>query len=348
MIRRVLVAMLLATVLPTVAYAEDVVAYQAEGDAPTSSADARVMALDEAFASAINGALADLVAGDIRTARKGELDKEIVGHARLWVVKFSVTKDETVEDRRELTVSVRVDRDKIRTRLGELGITTKDAAATSGEPAREDVTILLRIAAPSGVRAAYGPSADKDAPGVGALTTILRNNGFAVRRAPSSGAAPRADGELPLSDDEADALGGRGQGRHRRDRRHLDRCAGARARTADDRIARHREPPRRRPQGLKALGQGTAITAARGDDTAYAIDRAVCGAISDVLPRRRPSSPRPAHSRATTPRSPSPASSSCAFPRRPPTRWSSPSRSTSPAPRACARRPFAASRRTAG
>ena len=57
------------------------------------------------------------------------------------------------------------------------------------------------------MRADYGPSADKDAPGVGALTTLLRNAGFAVRRAPSSGVAPRADGELPLSDDEADALG---------------------------------------------------------------------------------------------------------------------------------------------
>src|SRR5262245_36228998 len=103
--------------LVSVAHAEDIVAYQAEGDAPAASGDARVMALDEAFARAVSNALSDLVDGNVRTARKGELDREIVGRARLWVSKFAVTKDETIEDRRELTVSVKIDRDKLRARL---------------------------------------------------------------------------------------------------------------------------------------------------------------------------------------------------------------------------------------
>src|SRR5262245_24824492 len=101
------------------AFADDVVAYQAEGDAPSGGADARVMALDNAFANAVASALGDLVAADVRNARKGELDREIVGRARLWVAKFTVTKDETNDDRRQLTVSVKIDRDKLRARLGE-------------------------------------------------------------------------------------------------------------------------------------------------------------------------------------------------------------------------------------
>src|ERR1051325_12247075 len=93
-IRCVLATVLLA-VAAAPAFGEDVVAYQAEGDAPTSATDPRVMALDEAFGRAVNGALVDLVDGDVRTSRKGELDKEIIGHARVWVVKYAVTKDET-------------------------------------------------------------------------------------------------------------------------------------------------------------------------------------------------------------------------------------------------------------
>jgi hypothetical protein len=134
------------------------------------------------------------------------------------------------------------------------------------------------------VRAAYGPNADPDAPGVGALTTLLRNAGFAARRAPSSGAAARADGELPLSDDEADVLGLEAKA-------DIVAIAGvsigapvfvrglpttASLVTANLRVVDRKDK--------KALGQGSAVTAARGDDVAYAIDRAASGAISDVLP----------------------------------------------------------------
>src|SRR4051794_40377910 len=103
------------------AFAEDIVAYQAEGDAPAGATDPRVMALDEAFARAVTTAISEIVDGNVRVARKGEIDKEIVAHARVWVAKYSVTKDETVDDRRELTVMVRIDRDKLRAKLGELG-----------------------------------------------------------------------------------------------------------------------------------------------------------------------------------------------------------------------------------
>ncbi|HEX5060468.1 MAG TPA: hypothetical protein VFV99_13965, partial [Kofleriaceae bacterium] len=270
MIRCVLPLAMVAA-LVSVAHAEDVVAYQAEGDAPTASADARVMALDEAFAHAVGNALADLVAGDVRTARKGELDREIVGRARLWVAKFAVTKDETVDNRRELTVSVKIDRDKMRARLAELKIATKDAGtATEPAPAQRTATILMRLALPAGVRAVYGPNAVQDAPGLIALTNLLRNAGFAVRRAPASGPAPRADGDLPLSDEEADALANEAKA-------DVMAIAGvslgppvvvrgqptnAALVTAHVRIVDRKDK--------KVLGQGAAAAAARGEDPGYA------------------------------------------------------------------------------
>ena len=73
------------------AHAEEIVAYEAEGEAPVAAADPRIAALDDAFARAIAAALADLVAPEVRSAKQGDLDRELVGHARLWIVKFTVT-----------------------------------------------------------------------------------------------------------------------------------------------------------------------------------------------------------------------------------------------------------------
>jgi hypothetical protein len=272
----------------TSAFAEDVVAYQAEGDAPSSSSDARVMALDEAFANAVQSALSDLVSAETRTARKAELDKELVGRARLWVAKFSVTKDETIEDRRELTVSVRIDRDKLRARLGELGITVKEAGAGGGDTAAaaaaRTATILLRVMTPAGIRADYGAAAEKDVPGLTALTTVLRTSGFAVRRAPAAGPAPTGDTELPMSDEEAAALANEakadvvaiagvkvGQAVPVRGRATTGALVTAHVRIVDRKENR-------------VVGQGVATAGAAGADAGYAIDRALAGAAADVLP----------------------------------------------------------------
>ena len=282
-IRCVLVlAMLL---VPALAHAEDVIAYEAEGDAPVSASDARVMALDEAFAHAVSNALSDLVDGNVRTQRKGELDREIIARARLWVAKFSVTKDETVDDRRELTVSVKIDRDKLRARLAELNVATKDGGGGT-EPAvqQRTATVLLRIAAPTGVRAVFGQNAEKELPGLTAITNLLRNAGFAVRRAPAAGPAARADGDLPVSDDEAQALANEAKAE-------VVAIAGvtigapvqvrgqpmdASLVTAHVRIVDRKDK--------KVLGQGAATAAARAEDPGYAIDRVLTGATNDVLP----------------------------------------------------------------
>jgi hypothetical protein len=271
------------------ARAEDLVAYQTDGVAPAASADARMMALDEAFGRAAASALADLVSPDVRAARKAELDREIVGRARLWVNKFTVTRDDTHEGRRELAVSVRIDRDKIRARLTELGVATRDAGGEApdgvpGEPAARTATVLLRVATPAGVRAGYGQNADKDVPGLATLTKRLRDAGFAMRRAPATGPAARAEGTLPLGDDEADALA---------DAAKADVVAIAGV-TVGDRVPVRGQSIEAqlvtahvrvvdRKDG-KAVGQATAIAAVRTGDPDHAIERALLAAAGDVLP----------------------------------------------------------------
>lgn len=257
MIRCVL-ALVLLTSLP--AYAEDIVAYQAEGDAPTSATDPRVMALDEAFARAVTTALGELVDGALRTQRKGELDKEVIGRARLWVAKYSVTKDGTADGRRELTVMVRIDRDKLRAKLGELGIATQSTTTVAPESNLKTITVLMR-------RTVDAPSA---------LTTVLRGAGFAVRRAP---ALPEGE----LTDDAADALAAEAKA----DTYVVANVAVAPAVavrgqafsssliTADLRMV---ERPKR------VIARATGMAATRGEDINYATDRALLFAAADVVP----------------------------------------------------------------
>ncbi|HEY6036919.1 MAG TPA: hypothetical protein VIV58_21720 [Kofleriaceae bacterium] len=280
MSRGVLVAMVLAVASP--AFAEDVVAYEAEGDAPVGGADARTAALDDAFARAVSSALGDLVAGDVRTAHKGELDKEIVGHARLWVAKFTVTRDETEDARRQLTVSVRIDRDKLRARLDELKIATKDVAAGAPE-GQKAVTILLRVASSKGIHASFGKNSDHDLLGLGGLATIFRGAGMAVRRAPDSGTvAP--DGDFPISDADADVLAETAKA-------DLVAIAGV---TVGDPASVRGQPQQAVLVGAHVrlfdhrahalVGQGTALAASAADDPRYGIERALAAAASDVLP----------------------------------------------------------------
>jgi hypothetical protein len=282
-IRGVLLGVMMLSALP--ARADDVVAYQAEGDAAAAGADPRVAALDDAFSRAVTAAVADVVPGDARTAHKGDLDREIIGHARLWVASFTVTRDEVNDERRQLVVSVRIDRDKIRARLAKLGVATSDGTpvAVEAAPSARPIAIALRDATPHGIRADYGDNADKDTPGLASLTTALRNSGFAVRRAPSSGGAVHPDGELPLSDDEAVALAGEAKAE-------LVLIAGVTV--GDATPARGQAKPvalvtahvRLLDKG-KPVGQGSAVAAALGEDgMIYAVDRALAGALADVLP----------------------------------------------------------------
>jgi hypothetical protein len=269
------------------AHAEDVVAYPADGDADAGATDARVEALDDAFGKAVSQALGEVVDAEVRRQNKSVIDRELVRRARRWVIGFTVTREAVTDARKQLSVSVRVDRDRMRARLAELNIAVKapgDAPA-AGAPS---VTVLLRVVAPEGVRATYGLSAEKDVPGLAALSGALRRASLVVKRASAAGPAARPDGELPLDDDTADALAADVKA-------DLVAIAGVtigapvllRGIDASGVLvtARIRLLDRK---ARKALGQSSVIAAARGADpgvVGHAVDRALMAALADVLPQ---------------------------------------------------------------
>ena len=276
----------------TLARAEDIATYEMEGDSDAGGADPRVAALDEAFSRAATAAVQELVEPDVRKANKAVLDKEIIGRARLWVAKFTVTKDATNEGRRELTVNIRVDRDKLRARLAELNIAT-GVAGEAPKPNAKSVVVLLRISSSEGARATYGATAEKEPPGLGAMAASLRAAGMTTKRAPASGPAAKPGNDLPLGDDEAEALGAEAKA-------DVIAIAGVSVGepvavrgvampgvlvTAHVRVIGRGGKPVS-PAG-KPIEQGTAIVAARGSEQSVvhtAIDRALVAALSDVLP----------------------------------------------------------------
>ena len=280
-------AMVGSLVAASPARAEDVVAYQADGDADAAAPDARVQALDGAFARAVTQALSELIDPEVRRQSKPVLDRELIGHARLWVARFTVTREAVSDDRKQVSVSVRIDRDKLRARLTELNIATRDAGEAPAATA-QGVTVLLRVVTPEGVRATYGLAAEKEVSGLAALSDVLRRANLAIKRAPASGPAARPDGELPLDDDTAEALAAEA-------RAELALIGGVsvgapvplRGVAASGVLisVRLRLIDRK---AHKLIGQGAAVVASRGTDpgvVGYAIDRALLAATADVLPQ---------------------------------------------------------------
>ena len=290
---------------PPAARADDIVAYQTDGDAAAAAPDARVAALDEAFAKAVGQAIGDLVEPEVRRQSKPVIDRELIGHARLWVVRFTVTREAVADDRKQLSVSVRIDRNKLRARLVELNIATRDAGRDASHDAgdaaaaaaTQSVVPLIRVAGPDGIHASYGLAAEKEVAGLVALSSVLRRANLAVLRAPASGPAARPDGDLPLDDDAAGALAADAKAE-------LAMVAGIAVGapvplrgvaadgvlvTAHLRLYDHK--------ARRVVGQGVAVAASRGADpgmVGYAIDRAVLSATADVLPQPAQSPAQPA------------------------------------------------------
>ena len=268
----------------TRASAEDIATYEMDGDADAGGADPRVTALDDAFARATQAAVQELVEPDVRKAQKQTIDREIVARARKWVAKFTVTKDTTNEGRRELTVLVRIDRDKLRARLGELAIPIASAGEVNA--AAKSGVVLLRISEAESVRASYGATAEKELPGLGALAGVLRGAGMAMKRAPASGPPARRGDGVPLEDAEADALAADAK---------ADYAIVAGVQIGEPIAVRGVALPgvlvtahvKLIARGSKSFGPGIAAVAARGSEPSVvhaAIERAVVAAAADVMP----------------------------------------------------------------
>jgi hypothetical protein len=291
----VMTALVGALAVASPARAGDVVAYQADGDADANAPDARVGSLDDAFARAVSQAVNELVEPEVRRQRKPVIDRELIGHARLWVINYKLIREAVNDGRLQVSLSVRVDRDKLRARLAELNIAVREAgeapqgaAQGSAQTSAQSAIVLLRIASPDGVHASYGLAAEKEVAGLAALSDVLRRASFAIKRAPASGPAARADGELPLDDDIAEALAAEAK-------TDLAVIGGVvvgapvplRGVAASAMLvtARLRLIDRK---AHRLIGQGAAVVASRGSDpgeVGYAIDRALLAAAADAVPQ---------------------------------------------------------------
>ena len=225
--KRIALALLVTIAAAHAARAEDVATYETDGSSAAALADARNRALDVAFAAAVQGALADLVAPADLTSFRGDLDRVIVARARLYVASFKVTAEETRGDELHVSAAVRIDRDRVRAKLTELGVPIKAVAGPPGtgpQPVTHArAVVLIRINAPTprqgsdgsgggsgavSVVANYGAAAADSVPGLEAIDALVRASGAEIAPAPRSGPAAHADGDLPLDDESARALAG--------------------------------------------------------------------------------------------------------------------------------------------
>ncbi len=191
------------------AVADDVVAYDALGSAPAAEADARTRALDVAFAAAVAEAVVDLAGGGTRP-HADLVEREIIRRARRFVAAFSVGDQRTTGGELVLEVVVKVDRDKLRAKLTELGVTlaTTTSGPTPPRIGRRRATVLLQVTGLGAPRATFGAAATEDLPGREAIGLTLDRAGYAVVSASAAGPAPDDRPGLPVDDSGARALAG--------------------------------------------------------------------------------------------------------------------------------------------
>ncbi len=210
MTKPVVILLLSALMALATPAAAEVVTYEARGRADDGVADPRTVALDAAFAVAVTEAVADL-AGAAARAKAADVEREIIRRARRFVASFQVKSQTLVPGGTELEVAVRVDLDKVRARLTELGVAVRDVPAPPDVPVtrgKKTATVLLRVVGASRTSATFGSSATDDVPGLARLVETLTAAGYAVVPASAAGPPVDDDGELPVDDTGARALGG--------------------------------------------------------------------------------------------------------------------------------------------
>lgn len=136
--------------------AEDIATISSRGEIGSSSKDARTRALDLAFVAAVRDVVGQLAPPSEYKRLHDDIAANVERRARLFVASFRVEKE--LDDGKVLRVwiAAKIDRDKVRARLGELGVKF-DAAGPRPEPAVDTATVggfLVVLDAASGEDAA--------------------------------------------------------------------------------------------------------------------------------------------------------------------------------------------------
>jgi hypothetical protein len=181
---RSLFVLLTLMLAPLVAHAADDPPGQVvvTGEAPSTSANARVQALVQAFAQAIKQSISDLVDGSVIRDNRERLRTEIIGHARRFIISYQVIEERTQGGRVSLKLAVTVDRKKLRESLGALGIQADAAAARNA--LRPKAVILSRETGPRGLVSNLGTT-PRSGPCELAFRAVLDSLGFAVVETPA-------------------------------------------------------------------------------------------------------------------------------------------------------------------
>lgn len=186
----------------------DVVTYTVEGRAAGDETTGRTAALDQAFELAAMDAVDAVMTSLQQKQWLQELKTEIFARARLWVASFKVKSTKQDGGDLVLTVDVRVDVDKLRVKLVELGVALEGALEpTSGDDApiaARDAVLLLRVTTVEGATYTFGDARDDGVPGAADAEASLARRGLALVPVAAAGST-RAEG-LPIGDDAARAL----------------------------------------------------------------------------------------------------------------------------------------------
>jgi hypothetical protein len=175
------------------------------GEAPGTSANPRVQALDQAFAQAIKQSISDLVDGSVIRDNRERLRTEVIAHARRFIVSYQVIEERTQEGRVTVKLAVTVDRKKLRESLAALGIQAD--AATARGALRPKAVILSRETGPRGMVSNLG-TAPRSGPCELAFRAVLDGLGFAVVETPQVVPVTiEANADLPVEPASAAAIG---------------------------------------------------------------------------------------------------------------------------------------------
>lgn len=309
----------LSLLVPAAARAEDIQTLEVIGEADAAASDSRGVAVDSAFARATEEALEDLLPKAVRADKRAVLNKEVIGRARRWVSSYKVTGDEQSGGKRQLTVSVRINREALTARLVELGLATAagtpdvpsspdDGPVTSTNPssgaldpsgsepalgpsssadprwAGRTATLLLRARRQAQALATFGVSGDAKAPGAALAAALMAERGLVVKAASLAGPSPRADGDLPLDDGQARSLAGAAK---------AELAVVVGVELSERQYVRGVATPMvlatanarvvARGEGAEGEGRGSAVAIA-GDGDRQAIERAVATAVGAALP----------------------------------------------------------------
>jgi hypothetical protein len=199
-----IVALVLCTALtsaPLFAETRDV---EARGEAAAGGVSARVQAIDAGLAEALGTTLAEVVPAAQRRTHARAINDRIVRRARLFVSGFRVLEQTENAGRLRLRLVARVDMDKLRDALDELGVELAEPSTAT----RPKMIVLVHATIGDDTAASFGERGQDGGPAGKALVRALGELGFDIvnaagRGVPVSRETPRG---LPLSDQAAAEL----------------------------------------------------------------------------------------------------------------------------------------------